>query len=244
MSDRGTEREKGQVQTASEAEDQRRSDDDEGFLQRWSRRKHQAARGKLEAEDLAPGDGDGDDSVDTTTVDVVADPAVQPDAAATVEPEPPGDDDMPPLESIDEGGSVKDFFSPNVSEGLRRSALRRLWRQPEFLAEDLLDDYARDYSKREPLGNIVTAEMRYRAEQLRQRMERKLKEGLAETDEDVAPDRLHTERVAATENPAAPEDAIEDSNVESDAQVLADAARRPADPPDAEGQPGSDRRPV
>ena len=161
--------------------------------------------------------------------------AAQPaEPAASAEPEPPGDEDMPPLESIDQGGSVAAFFSPKVSEGLRRSALRRLWRQPEFSAEDLLDDYARDYTGREPLGDIVTAEMRYRAEQLRQRMERKLKEGLAESDQAVEPDQVDAERVAASADPAGSEPALDRADAEPEERTLAGSPDRSADQgPDA-----------
>ncbi len=213
------------------------SDEDLGFFQRWSRRKQAAVRGEP-AESLVPEQQAEDNPESGAGPAVEAQQKSAENAAdpkpADAQPEPPGDEDMPPLESIDQGGSVAAFFSPKVSEGLRRSALRRLWRQPEFSAEDLLDDYARDYTGREPLGDIVTAEMRYRAEQLRQRMERKLKEGLAESDQAVEPDQVDAERVAASADPAGSEPALDRADAEPEERTLAGSPDRSADQgPDA-----------
>lgn len=190
---------------------------EEGFLSRWARRKQAAGyAGQDEA-------GTGEDS--ETLGQVAESPPMSPegDSDATeaqpdAAPEPPGDEDMPPLESIDEGGSVAAFLSPKVSASLRRTALRRLWRQPEFSGEDMLDDYALDYTNREPLGDIVTAEMKYRAEQLRKRMERKMNEGLAQDEQWAGVD--DAESVAAAEQPVASADAAEEKEPSGDDQAL------------------------
>lgn len=162
--------------------------EDEGFLQRWSRRKHSVLRDEQtpeSEESEAPG---VDDQGHTPSEAVPAQQAsddLKSSTRSEAESEPPGDEDMPPLESIDEGGSITAFFSPRVSEGLRRAALRRLFRQPKYNVVDMLDDYAEDYSKPAALGSIVTADMRYRAEQAAKRMERKLKEAMADQDNKV-----------------------------------------------------------
>lgn len=210
----------GWTRFVNKPEDKPESDahGDEGFLSRWARRKQAAGyAGQDEA-------GTGEDS--ETLEQVAESPPESPegDSDATeaqpdATPEPPGDEDMPPLESIDEGGSVAAFLSPKVSASLRRTALRRLWRQPEFSGEDMLDDYALDYTKREPLGDIVTAEMKYRAEQLRKRMERKMKEGLAQDEQPAEADEA--ESVAATEQPVVSENAVEDKDASGDDQALA-----------------------
>ena len=156
--------------------------EDEGFLQRWSRRKQDALRDEgeeelvdqpdnVEIEVEAETEQNAHENEDAETVE--ASDAVDPEVD---EPEPPGDEDMPPLESLDQGGSIKPFMSPRVSEGLRRAALRRLFRQPKYNVVDMLDDYAEDYSTPLALGNIVTADMRYRAEQAAKRMARIYKE--------------------------------------------------------------------
>jgi hypothetical protein len=168
--------------------------EDEGFLQRWSRRK----QASVEEEQVADAEESGSESdssglenetiKDETTQRADADVGQQDESGAEAEEvEPLGDEDMPPLESIDQGGSVTPFMSPRVSEGLRRAALRRLFRQPKYNVVDMLDDYAEDYSTPVALGDIVTSDMRYRAEQAAKRIKDIYKESLDEKDSaDVA----------------------------------------------------------
>lgn len=114
----------------------------EGFLDRWSRRKHSA---RQEAQ-AAP-----------------APPATQP------QPEPPPVDREPPdLASLDGDSDYSAFFSPKVSEELRRLALRKLFGASKFNLRDGLDDYDDDYRSFEALGDIVTADMRRQRERERQ----------------------------------------------------------------------------
>ncbi len=156
--------------------DERESEQDregEGFLSRWSRRKHQAKQDKA-AEPVAES-AQPEETVDSG-IAAGHDGAEEASQDEIPAPEPLTDEDMPPLDSIDSGGSVKDFFSPKVSKKLRGAALKRLFSQPEFSAPDMLEEYAGDYSKPEPLGDVVTAEMRYRTEQAIKFAERKLKE--------------------------------------------------------------------
>lgn len=158
--------------------------EDEGFLQRWSRRKQDALREESEAEPVDPVENEESEVAADLSLhdedDAVTIEASEAADAEVDEPEPPGDEDMPPLESLDQGGSIKPFMSPRVSDGLRRAALRRLFRQPKYNVVDMLDDYAEDYSKPVALGNIVTADMRYRAEQAAKRMARIYKESTSE----------------------------------------------------------------
>ncbi len=178
---------KSEDETISEQDPPHPSEDGESFLQRWSRRKHRAARSEQQAETAQSGR-----TPDETAADMALAPAEigsdsEASATESPEPEPPGDEDMPPLDSIDQGGSVRDFFSPNVSRKLRGAALKRLFSQPEFSAPDLLEEYAGDYSKPTPLGDTVTAEMRYRAEQALKFAERKLKAAAEQAGEDRSP---------------------------------------------------------
>lgn len=162
---------------------------DEDFVTRWSRRKK--------------------DSV------VTADPAdkaieqpsgAEPEGAA----DPPvlTDADMPPIEDLDEDSDFSPFLSSGVSGKLRAAALRKLFRSAKFNICDGLDDYAEDYTKFEPLGDVITADMRHH-------MERAL--------EKLAPDETETgaERQAQLEDqgedqaasdmqPASPEDEAEE----------------------------------
>lgn len=128
--------------------------EEQGFVQRWSRRKQQAEGRSELAESPEP------------------DPPAEPPAPLT-------DADMPPLESLTEASDFSGFLSSGVSEELRRLALRKLFHSAAFNVRDGLNDYDEDFTTFEKLGDIVTAEMRHRAEQ----EARRLAEAAAETAE-------------------------------------------------------------
>ncbi len=133
-----------------DATDRERSADREGFLTRWSRRK-QAARAVPEKVD------------DATSPS----PSPQPEPGQALGPEVREltDQDMPPVESLDENSDYSGFLSPKVSDELRRLALRKLFHLPQFNVTDGLDDYAEDYTAFKGLGGIITHEMRRLLEQ-------------------------------------------------------------------------------
>jgi hypothetical protein len=119
---------------------ERAGDPGEGFVSRWSRRKRQVRAG------LNPPEPSGD-----------------PAPAPVAEPEPPPaltDADMPPVESLHESSDYTPFLAPGVSEQLRKRALRKLFGFSAFNFRDGLDDYDDDYTVFEPLGDIITADMR------------------------------------------------------------------------------------
>lgn len=60
-------------------------------------------------------------------------------------------------EDIDGLGGVP----PDIGGGLRRIALRKLFHSQKFNRRDGLDDYDADFNSFQPLGNIVTSDMRY-----------------------------------------------------------------------------------
>ena len=79
---------------------------------------------------------------------------------------------------------------------MRKAALRKLFSQSRFNAVDGLDDYAEDYTRFEPLGNVVTHEMRRMLERARKAMEegmiglrqsglQKIRDGITTIDEVV-----------------------------------------------------------
>jgi len=120
-----------------------KEDLEENPLQRWSRR-------KLTAEQ----DIDSHEFNNEQTLN------------SEPEPEKPAltDDDMPPIESLDENSDYSGFLSPEVSEGLRKLALRKLFHMPTFNIRDGLDDYDSDYTEFAKLGSLVTADMKHIAE--------------------------------------------------------------------------------
>jgi hypothetical protein len=119
------------------------------FLRRWSRRKRRARNG----------------------------PAPEPAPTAARERSQPvesrvlTDADMPPVESLEADASVAEFFSPGVSEALRKAALRRVFRSARFNVLDGLEDYDEDFRSFEALGDVVTADLRHRLEQAARRGE-------------------------------------------------------------------------
>lgn len=134
---------------------------DEGFLRRWSRRKQEARTGM---------DVDGNGAVPGPSVEDAPSDADSP--LPDADPLPPGDEDMPPVDSLGPDSDVSVFFSPRVSETLRRAALRRIFHQPAFNVTDGLDDYCADYRHMIPLGSVVTADMRLKAERAKDRLTR------------------------------------------------------------------------
>ncbi len=157
-----------------------RADDhgeEESFLHRWRRLKAEAV------EDVEPPpDAPGHEEASAKRQEAAPEPSSYPRSAepeAVESDEPKGDEDMPSFDTIDQGGSVADFFSPRVSQELRRAALRRLFAQSELPVMDELDDYAGDYTKFTEMGGLVTNEMRHRIEVARQRLAKRVEERLA-----------------------------------------------------------------
>ena len=139
--------------------------DERSFLSRWSRRK------ALRQEELDDEVLVGTEETVTKTVD-----------SAEESPPSPTDEDMPAVESLGADDNYGDFLSPKVSEKLRKVALRKLFHGAGFNIRDGLDDYDEDFTYFEPLGDIVTADMRHREEML----ERKAREVAEAADEESA----------------------------------------------------------
>ncbi len=141
--------------------EERDSEREEGFLGRWSRRKASARDGvsapaPAEPPQRPPPPAPTDSAVPSAGPGVGPSRGPGPEAA----PEAP----LPDVHSLDENSDVSGFLSPEVSEELRRLALRRLFGMPKFNFRDGLDDYDEDYRTFESLGDVVTADMRHRLE--------------------------------------------------------------------------------
>src|SRR5436190_9295104 len=108
---------------------------DGDFLSRWSRRKHAAKRGEPAPAPAAP--------------DGIPGPP-QAEATASLEPaQPPAP--LPPVESLTPESDFAPFMRGDVDPGLRRQALRTLFRDPRFNVMDGLDVYIADFSKPDPI---------------------------------------------------------------------------------------------
>ena len=149
-------------------------EEQEDFLTRWSRRKTMSRRGEELPEPAA------DEVTESREADeaVPENSSVVDEAAAESEDGPPAEDapELPPLDSLDEDSDYSAFLGKGVAPDLKQKALHKLFHSPKFNIRDGLDDYDWDFTNPEPLGDIITAEMRYR---VRRELER-----LAGLDED------------------------------------------------------------
>ncbi|HSS63664.1 MAG TPA: DUF3306 domain-containing protein, partial [Gammaproteobacteria bacterium] len=97
---------------SSDAIEDTESFGDGSFLRRWSSRKRRARRGEVEESPAVK-------------------PAEETEAVNADEPAEPervlNDEDMPPLESLNEDSDYSGFLSPGVSESLRKLALRKMF---------------------------------------------------------------------------------------------------------------------
>lgn len=150
--------------------------EEENFLSRWSRRKHADRAGESIA---APVEEAVSETVDETLAVEQAENL-------------PGDEDMPPVESLDEDSDYSGFMSPKVSEELRRIALRKLFSSQVFNVRDGLDDYDDDFTSFTKLGDVVTAEMRYQMKRMQEAMNE-------DSDIDVSQQEAGEEVLAADE---------------------------------------------
>jgi hypothetical protein len=179
-------------------------DTNEGFLSRWSRRK------------LSPEQSDNANSLespvdelavnDTAVLDAderqlpMVEPMVGQGAEQHAEPPVLTDEDMPPIESLNEASDFSGFMSPGVSDELRKLALRKLFSATAFNVVDGLDDYDEDFTTFEKLGDIITSDMRYQMERVAESLEDE--SDLSEVDEveDVASQATKPDEIEAIEN--------------------------------------------
>lgn len=143
-----------------------------GFMKRWSRRKIDA-----QSEDV-------ENIVNTSEAGSTAEEniSLEQSASNTEVEEYKTDADMLPLDQLTEESDFSDFLSPNVSEVLRRQALRKLFHMPFLNIVDGLDDYAEDYTSFAALGDIIPHEMKRMLDREKALSEEKEKEALANTD--------------------------------------------------------------
>jgi hypothetical protein len=148
-----------------------RQGEQEDFLTRWSRRKTLSRQGEELPE---PADDTGGEQQDASPA--AQEPAVVPE---DLSPEPAAEEagvpeeaapELPPLESLDQDSDYSAFLGDGVPADLKQKALRKLFHSPKFNIRDGLDDYDWDFSNPEPLGDIITAEMRYRVQRELERL--------------------------------------------------------------------------
>ena len=115
---------------------------DGGFLARWSRRKGQAKQGEV-LEPASPPVGPGAGAVPVAPAE-----AVGPVAEVAPAPPVPTMDDVAQLAA---GADIRRFLAPEVDEGVKRAAFKKLFADPHFNVMDGLDTYIDDYGKPDPI---------------------------------------------------------------------------------------------
>ena len=143
-------------------------DEQEDFLARWSRRKALSRKGEELPEPPEAVDEIVQDAPQADKEAVPADESPAPEQAA----EAGGDDmpELPPLETLGENSDYSAFLGKGVPPDLKQKALQKLFHSPKFNIRDGLDDYDWDFTNPEPLGDIITAEMRYRVQRELERL--------------------------------------------------------------------------
>jgi len=111
---------------------------EENFAKRWSRLKQESLEDPSESQSALPQQSEGDSEKVLT------------------------DEDMPDIETLTPDSDYAGFFSPEVSESLRRLALRKLFQGAEFNIRDGLDDYDQDFTSFTKLAGVITADMKHR----------------------------------------------------------------------------------
>lgn len=165
------------------------SADDDPFLSRWARRKRAVRAG---ADPDAVGGEVGD--VKTEPVNSAPGDGTLPEVGEDEQPVSLTDEDMPPVDTIDEDTDMSGFFSPEVSQAVKKAALKKFFHSPLFNIVDGLDDYDDDFRNFEALGDIITSDMRTQMDREAARV-REAAEKDAESSESAGAEELRAEGI-------------------------------------------------
>lgn len=112
---------------------------DEKFVSRWSR---------LKTEARQPETKPPEPKADFGPAGAAAPPSTSKDAGASAPKAP----QLPPIDSLKGLASeYTEFLKPGVDEGLRRAALKKLFRDPYFETFEKFAEYCEDYTQGEPI---------------------------------------------------------------------------------------------
>lgn len=116
------------------------ADDGENFASRWSRRKIEARKTEQKPAEPEPAGPNPDGAPAPHAVTAANAPAADAERP------------LPPVESLK--GLASDytgFLKPGVDDGLRRSALKKLFSDPHFENFERFEAYCEDFTKGEPI---------------------------------------------------------------------------------------------
>lgn len=189
--------------------------EEEGLLSRWSRRKLQTQEETVsEDEILAMEQPDAVNAIGVNEQPAEEQPAEEHGQPVLT------DEDMPPVESLTEESDFSAFMSSGVSDKLRNMALRKMFHAPVFNIRDGLDEYDEDYTFFEPLGDIVTSDMKHQIEMRElKRLEEAEAEAKAEAELEAAEEPVEAE-LEQVDNEDDESELIDDEPGQSDQSEL------------------------
>ncbi len=128
----------------------------ETLVSRWSRRKQLVAEEAALEQKIASGE--------IVDAELIVDPETLREEKLA-ELNALTDEDMPDLETLGEDSDYTGFMSVNVSEGLRKMALKKLFHSKTYNIRDGLDEYDDDYTFFEKLDPLtITSDMKHMIE--------------------------------------------------------------------------------
>lgn len=193
---------------------------DEPFLSRWARLKKES-RERPPGQDAVAPPGAAEESPGAAEAAAGPDESGAP-AEAGAQHADTGVPELPPLDSLTEESDFGPFMHASVDPALRRSALRKMFRNPKYAIVDPLDPYRADYGAFTALGDTITSDMKFHAERLLRAELEKAAEAAesagaaAAEDAEALPDDGAAERVAE----AAPESVAESAPEERDDSTI------------------------
>ncbi|MGH6944979.1 MAG: DUF3306 domain-containing protein [Geminicoccaceae bacterium] len=200
--------------------------EEEGFVGRWSRLKHEARRRRPEPPARSEQGGPPEPSEGATS-----EPAGSRAPAGVADAEAFDPASLPDIESLTYESDYTAFLEKGVPAEMRNRALRRLWRSDPVLANlDGLVEYGEDYSGIGTKPMIVRTAYRVG----RGMIDRSLEADAREPGIPVTPAAPQGEETVEADHKPATEATIE---AEKEADGAPEAQAEAADPPDATRRP-------
>lgn len=195
---------------------------DEPFFKRWARRK-EAARAPGPAEPQFP----AADALPARELEEgETSPQAESGGPAEAKPLQSESTELPPLDSLTAESDFGAFMRPGVDPVLRRTALRKMFQNPKYAVVDPLDPYRADYGLFTPLGDMITADMKFHAERLLRKAMDKAAEGPGSADKSPPgspeADELESGQVAAERLDAADERTADGTKAQGDPETPAE----------------------
>ena len=119
------------------------TDEADGFVSRWARRKAQARGGVVIAREAAPVAA----PIAVTPAELVAPPAAPCVEVPAAAPQPT----LADVALLTRESDYSRFVMAGVDEGVKRAAMKKLFADPHFNVMDGLDTYIADYGKPDPI---------------------------------------------------------------------------------------------